>query len=139
MRVQNVSSARAVDPYRNPHLTLRMSRSGPVTVVTVEGEVDGDNAHLIPELVESLTGDATQRLILDLARVTFVSAAGVAAFLHVRNTLAATGGQLVLRDPSPVVLTALAGTHVNRAFHVHTTPRGGDGSSLVPSPPPAAG
>lgn len=121
MSTEQAPLARSADPYRAPHLTLQMSRSGPVTLVGVTGEVDADNAHLIAELVDSLTSNQSQRLVLDLENVTYLSAAGVEALLRVRDTVTVRAGQLILRNPSPIVLTVLAGTRVSRGFHLHTT------------------
>lgn len=64
---------------------------------------------------------------------TYLSAAGVEAFLRVRDTVTAKAGQLILRDPSAIVLTVLAGTRVSRAFHVHTSTNKRERSSLLPS------
>lgn len=121
MSHEQVSLARPTDPYRVAHLTLRMSRSGPVTLVTVQGEVDTDNAHLIPELVDSLTSNASQRVLLDLANVTAIGAAGVEALLRVRDIVTGKAGQLIVRDPAPNVLTVFAGTRVTRGFQIHTS------------------
>jgi anti-anti-sigma factor len=85
------------------------------------GAVDADNAHLISELVDSLTRNQSQRLVLDLAQVAYLSAAGVEALLRVRDAVTARAGRLILRDPSPIVLTVLAGTRVTRGFHLHAT------------------
>lgn len=101
-------------------LSLRMTTSRAVTIVTVSGEVDADNAHLIPELVDCLPDNQLQRLVLDLAQVTLLGAAGVEALLRVRDSVAVKGGQLILRNPSPTVSTVLAGTRVARGFHIHT-------------------
>lgn len=121
MSTQEGLLAGNTDPYRDPHLTLEMSRSGPVTVVTVKGEVDGDNAHLLAELVESLGSTQSERLVLDLAQVTFLAAAGVEALLRVRDAVTTKSGQLIVRNPSAIVLTVLAGTRVVRSFQIHTT------------------
>ncbi|HEX8630688.1 MAG TPA: STAS domain-containing protein [Catenuloplanes sp.] len=133
MSHEKVSPARPTDRYRDPHLTLQMSRSGPVTLVSVRGEVDTDNAHLIPELVDSLTSNASQRVLLDLANVTFLSAAGVEALLRVRDIVAGKAGQLIVRDPAPIVLTVFAGTRVTRGFQIHTSPQRDAGPAIVPA------
>ena len=142
MSADQVPVPRKVDPYRAPHLTLHLSRSGPVPLVVVTGEVDADNAHLLPELVDSLTGNQSQRLVLDLAQVTYLSAAGVEALLRVRDAVTARAGELILRNPSPIVLTVLAGTRAIRGFHLHTThrrdraPRAVPGRDDLPAPEP---
>ncbi|HEX8630797.1 MAG TPA: STAS domain-containing protein [Catenuloplanes sp.] len=120
--MSNVSvPVRQTDPYRQPHMSLQLTTSGAVAVVKVTGEVDADNAHLIPELVDCLPAHQLQRLVLDLVEVTFICAAGAHALVRVRETVTVAAGQLIVRDPSPVVLTVLAGCRVIQAFQIHRT------------------
>ena len=74
--------------------------------------------------------------MLDLAQVTFFSAAEIEALLRVRDAVMATAGHLILRNPSPIVLTVLAGARVTHGFQIHTS-RQGDTRLLFSRPVPA--
>lgn len=93
-------------------MCLELDRSGPAIVVRVRGEIDLDNAHLLPELVDGLGDLALQRLVLDLAQVTFFGAAGVRALLETRRAVTGKGGRLIVTNPAPVVRAVLAATGV---------------------------
>ncbi len=82
MSIRKVSGPPFSDPepvevHHGWHMSLDLVRSGPATVVTVHGDIDIDNAHLIPELVGCLGEAPLQRFLLDLAQVSFLGAAGI--------------------------------------------------------------
>jgi anti-anti-sigma factor len=79
-----------------PMLSLRPSRWAGATAVEVIGDVDLASAPVFTDLVDDITRDRLDRVVLDLARVTFFCAAG--AVLHARDAIAAAGGELVLFD-----------------------------------------
>src|SRR4051794_1967886 len=100
-------------------MSLELAKYGPATVIAVSGEIDRDNAHLLTDLIAGLHGPELQPLVLNLQRVRFIGAAGVNALLRVRHLVARQQGELILRNPSPIVMTVLAGTQVRSAFQIH--------------------
>ena len=115
-----------VEPYRDRDrlMSLKVTRSGRVAVIAVSGEVDICNGHLLSELAERVLRDDPLRLVVDLAEVTFFGAAGVRALLWIRMAVGAEAGQLILRNPSRITLTALTATGEIDQFHITTsTPR----------------
>ncbi|SIM85436.1 STAS domain-containing protein [Micromonospora cremea] len=103
-------STRRQIPPAEPIMTLSLDTVGPATVITVSGEVDMSNAHLITDLTEHAIGRLPARLVLDLSSVTFFSAHGISALLRTQNTAAHAQVQLILRDAAPCVITILAAT-----------------------------
>ncbi|MFT4596808.1 MAG: anti-anti-sigma factor [Paracrocinitomix sp.] len=69
--------------------------------VVLSGEID---THTSPLLEEHLDGidDATSA-VLDLAAVSFISSAGLAAMLTAQSRLKAAGGSLTVRNPTSAV------------------------------------
>lgn len=102
----------------DPSLSLSLVDIGPLPVLAAAGEVDLTSAHLLTDLVERLLRDEPLRLVLDLAAVTFFGAEGITALLRIRGAVAAQAGELVLRDPSPVVLRTLTITGTADAFRI---------------------
>ncbi|MET8280380.1 STAS domain-containing protein [Micromonospora sp. NPDC005174] len=78
------------------------------------GEIDMSNAHLLTELVESLSATPAPLITLDLSEVRFLGAHGVSALLRARELAISAGGRLTLHDPSPFVLRVLAACKVLR-------------------------
>jgi anti-anti-sigma factor len=115
---------------RDCQMSLELVRCGPATIVTVRGEIDVDNAYLIPELAGCLGEVPVYRLTLDLAHVTFFGAAGIRALLQTRAVVRSNGGRLILADPSSAVRTALTATYLTDSFQIDTTrPANGFASS----------
>lgn len=73
--------------------------SGPPTVV-VSGDVDLGTAGHLAAIMQTVTDPPPRRLVLDLAGVGFLGAAGLDVIDTVAARLAPDGGRLVLRSPS---------------------------------------
>jgi anti-anti-sigma factor len=112
-----------VEPYRDRDrlMSLTVTSSGRVAVIAVSGEVDIGNGHLLSELAERVLRHDPMRLVVDLAKVTFFGAAGVRALVRIRAAVSAEAGQLILRNPSRITVTALTATRDIDQFQIHTT------------------
>lgn len=111
-----------VEPgHRDPLMSLQVTRSDRVAVIAVSGEVDTSNAHLLSGLAERVLRDDPLRLVVDLANVRFFGAAGIRALLRISAAVSAEAGQLLLRNPSRITLTALTATRDIDQFQIHTT------------------
>jgi anti-anti-sigma factor len=96
------------DPGQASALSMELSGCGADVVITIRGELERDTDHLLIELVDHVVRDHAGPVILDMAGVTFLCAHGVGALLRVRDMIAAAGGRLTLRDPSPPTRRILA-------------------------------
>ncbi|WP_433719124.1 STAS domain-containing protein [Actinoplanes sp. CA-051413] len=102
--------------------TLSTDEAGAVTVVRACGELDRDTAPALIEHADHLVAEHSPLvLVLDLAGVDHLGAAGITALLHVREALVRRGGRLVLREPSPPVRTVLRLGQVAGLFDVDAT------------------
>jgi len=88
-----------------PALRAAVTRSGDTAVVTVTGELDLATAEgLRARLVQVEDGDPPPAtVVLDVAGLDFIDAAGIAVLLSAQRSVAARGGQLCLRAPSRMV------------------------------------
>ncbi|MFI7574268.1 STAS domain-containing protein [Micromonospora sp. NPDC049497] len=93
-----------------PIMTLALDSEGPATLITVRGEVDMSNAHLVNELAEHAIARRPAHLVLDLSRVTFFSAHGVSALLRTHDAATRARVPLTLHDPAPCVTHLLTAT-----------------------------
>jgi anti-sigma B factor antagonist len=125
---------RMPDGGREPVLTLTLLRAGPLTEVELCGVVDLGSARLLTDLIDRVVVQyAPLWLVLDLARVRLLSAAGISALLHARDAVTAQDGRLILRNPSPMTCRVLDITNMARHFDVRTStmrPETATGSDL---------
>src|SRR6266480_488656 len=85
----------------NEHaLTIKTSRDGPVCVLTVSGDLDLSQADGFLQLAARAIDGRTERLVLDLAGVTFLDCAGVRA-LAIATRFVPRGCPVVVRSLSP--------------------------------------
>jgi anti-sigma B factor antagonist len=103
-----------------PILSLCLTNHGDIKVITVGGELDLDTAHLLTELVDRVADQRPARVVIDMADVTLLCAAGLSALLRARETIAAVGGRLVLLAPSAPTQKTLAITDTERLFEYDT-------------------
>ncbi|MFC4020820.1 STAS domain-containing protein [Micromonospora sp. GCM10011542] len=95
-------------------MRLDSTRQGSTKQLSVAGKVDMSNAHLLVEQVELLARTPPPQIALDLSAVTYLGAHGVTALLRAHHLVVHLGGQLTLRNPSPVVRYILGVTGVRQ-------------------------
>ncbi|MFG1674058.1 STAS domain-containing protein [Micromonospora sp. NPDC049282] len=105
----------------DPIMWLSCEVQGDVTRVSVAGEIDLSNAHLLMELLENVAAP-TPLVAVDLSEVTFFGANGTDALVRARRLVAERGGRLTLCDPSPVVRRVLDVTGTLTGFEVADRP-----------------
>ena len=84
----------------------------------LRGTVDATTADDLAALVDQLVGDGYRELVLDLAEVDFMGAAGLRALVRADDALRAAGGGLVLRNAPRMVRRILAITELDRTIAV---------------------
>ncbi|MFD9794140.1 STAS domain-containing protein [Streptomyces sp. NPDC059070] len=90
-------------PSRN--VRVGVSRTGGAVTVHVAGELDVASAPVVARALQGGLVEQSQRVVLDLSRVTFCGMAGVDLLLDARRSAAEAGGALmVARAHSAVVL-----------------------------------
>jgi anti-anti-sigma factor len=105
-----------------PMFTLSTDEAGAVTVVRACGELDRDTAPALTKHAGHLVAEHSPLLlVLDLAGVNYLGAAGITALLYVRDALVRRGGRLVLQEPSSQVRKVLHLGQVAGLFDVDGT------------------
>jgi anti-anti-sigma factor len=103
-------------------LSVERTSTGPVTVITVRGELTYGTTQPLTDLVDRVVQDeAPLRVVLDLTDVTFCCSAGIHALLHTREQVTAAAGHLVLHQPSRPVHRVLLITGDHRHFDIRHT------------------
>ncbi|SCF24396.1 anti-anti-sigma factor [Micromonospora purpureochromogenes] len=109
-----------------PVMSLHCEHEGPLTVVSVHGEVDMSNAHLLVDLVAGLARHPAPRVVLDLSGVRFVDLHAVRALIEADRLLREAAGGLALRRPPRCVSRLLHLTATAHLFGVDEGPVPGD-------------
>ncbi|MEV4490152.1 STAS domain-containing protein [Micromonospora coxensis] len=138
---QDLSPTSPGSPLREPVLSLSWRCDGPATLVTVSGEIDMSNAHLLVELVESLCRTAAPTVSLDLTAVTYFGAHGISALLRAHELVTSAGGRLAVDRTSAFVRYLLGVTGVGAHLELGATapPAAVPVAARAPLPRPSGG
>ncbi len=88
-------------------MNIATSTVGGVSVVTVQGTIDGSTAPLAQEQILPLV-QTRCRLLLDMSRVDFMSSAGLRMMLLLYRRVAGSSGQVVLAGLSEEIRDTMA-------------------------------
>ena len=102
---------------------LRISvTSGPThSLVTLAGECDLHTGRQLRDVLTSEVSRGAQRMIMDLAGLTFMDSTGMQVLLGVRTVLGVRGGTMALVSPQPVVARILELTGADQYIPVYAS------------------
>ena len=81
-----------------PALTIGERWDADVAIATVCGEIDISTVGIFSEQLGRLAGKNPQRLVIDLAGVSFVDSSGLGGFVRIRRALP-PGCPVIIRSP----------------------------------------
>ncbi|MCG5438104.1 STAS domain-containing protein [Micromonospora foliorum] len=120
-------------------MSLTLTDEGLAKLITVSGEIDMSNAHLLTELVEFVCRQPAPVIALDLSRVRFFGAHAVSALLQAQDIATDARAAVLLRDPAPCVTYILATTGALRSFRFGRTCRTPESAARPMTVPPPIG
>jgi anti-sigma B factor antagonist len=98
-------------------LSIEVSRNDGIAEVRVSGELDLATAPDLSEVLDPLAA-SEQRVVVDLAGLTFMDSSGLAALLAAHKVLADGGGVLELRSPQPAIIRLVHTVGLEDVFEV---------------------
>jgi len=105
-------------------IELRLESGAAQAVLHVSGRLTaGESQMRLREAVDPLLDRGFERVVLDLARVSYLDSAGLGELLRARARAAEHGTALVVRDPSAQVATLLHLTGVDAILTDQPAPR----------------
>jgi anti-anti-sigma factor len=107
----------------NPGLDLSVQTAGDITIAELAGELDIASASALRERLLSLLRPGSSRLVIDLSKVTFCDASGLAVLVNTGRRARLLGGFLHLAAVSPQVGQVLNVTGLRRQFAIFPTVR----------------
>jgi anti-sigma B factor antagonist len=99
-------------------LDLSTTSQGSCVVVTVDGEIDLDNASDLSEVALAAMREIGPSVVLDLSGVTFMDSTGLKVLLAVHKRAELAGGRLVLAGPTRSVNRVVSITGFDQMFTV---------------------
>ena len=106
----------ADDPYGG--FAVSVEFVGGAVVLVVRGEVDTFSAAELHALLTAMVDSGHRTIVVDLAAVSFLDAAGLGVFARGAARLRAGSGTLTLRSPSQMVLRLLSLTRLDEVVRV---------------------
>jgi anti-anti-sigma factor len=88
-------------------LTVHTEQRGDVVVLSVAGELDMATAPQLQDEITDLLDRGRNRLVFDLAELTFCDSTGLSVFVRAKNSCDEAGGVLRLAAPQRGVLRIL--------------------------------
>jgi anti-sigma B factor antagonist len=98
----------------NPRLEVSAQTAGGITVATLTGELDIASAPALRDQLLGLLRPGSSRLVLDLSRVSFCDASGLAVLVNTGRRAGLLGGFLRLAAVSPPASRVLILTGLHR-------------------------
>jgi anti-sigma B factor antagonist len=78
--------------------------------------IDRESQSVLDEAAASALADGIDRLVIDLAAVSFCDSSGLSLFVRLHREVAGRGGSLRLAGARPLVRTVLEATNLDRLF-----------------------
>ena len=97
-----------------------LAERGSALVLSLAGELDLYNAPALREALQDAVARSPERLVVDLAEVTFIDSTALGALVEARSQLR-DGGAFALAAPGLEVRRALEVSGLDRHFAVHET------------------
>ena len=102
-------------------LTVQTEQRGDVVVVSVAGELDMATAPQLQDQISDLLEKGRNRLVFDLAEVSFCDSTGLSVFVRAKNSTDDAGGTVRLAAPQRGVLRILEVSGLVEVLHTYPT------------------
>jgi anti-sigma B factor antagonist len=100
---------------------VAVQRTASETVVTVRGELDMATTPELRATLAEVLAFSPDRLVVDAHLLTFVDSTGLSALMLAERRCRIQGGQLVLRDPTPVLRRLIDLAGVEAVLQIETS------------------
>lgn len=99
-------------------LRLTVRRQGALVRIEVHGELDLATSTDLSALIDQVTGEPGQTLVVDLRALTFCDCAGLNVLVHQHHRLRERGGTLILLRPPPRIQQLLTLIGLDHQLHI---------------------
>jgi anti-sigma B factor antagonist len=99
--------------------SIEITNSNGINIVNLLGRLDIMMAVELEKQMHSLLDSGADRIIIDMARLDFLSSSGLRIFIECAKRIKNVKGRLVLCNPSPSVLRVFKITQLDSVFEIH--------------------
>ncbi len=119
-----------------PLIECEIETGAAQALVRVSGRLTAGDAQMsLRDAIDPLLEQGFERLIVDLARVSYVDSSGLGELLRARARAAEHGTGLVVRDPSPQVASVLRLTGLDAVLRAPTDLSAAPAQGVDAAPP----
>lgn len=93
----------------------------PLAVVKLPAEIDADQAEQVRDTLLAILNRGISVLVIDMTQTTFCGVAGASAVARAQQRALASGAEILLAAPAPIVRRVLAIAGIDRQLPVFTS------------------
>ena len=90
-----------------------------VLILRADGGLNADTAADFVKQLESLIDFGVKKMIIDCAKLTYISSYGIGVLVRLHNKLAKQGGDVKMTSPPSLVLQALNVVGMGKVFEIY--------------------
>ena len=90
-----------------------------IVVLTLKGEFDSFVTNPFNNEIAKVQDDGVHKIVLNMRLVKFVNSTALGAMIRARKSCRASGGDVVISQPSPAVKEAMESLGLDRLFTIH--------------------
>lgn len=98
-----------------------VGRDRDIVAVILSGTIDQENCNYLLDCVAEEILDGRKKLILDCARLEYISSMGLGTLVRVHSRMKKLGGDVKLAALQGTVAQVMSLVGLNRLFHIHPT------------------
>ena len=99
-------------------MPVNIENKNGLTVCQIEGEIDINTSPGIKKSLDKLLQAKTPKIIVNLAKVTYVDSSGLATLVEILKNMRSYGGRLRLTNLSPKVKSLFEITKLEKLFEI---------------------
>jgi anti-sigma B factor antagonist len=105
-------------------MNLIQKDMGDVTILQVEGMISGEEGEDLRDRIRNLVAAARTKVVLDLARVSWINSSGLGTLHHCLGDIREAGGSFKLTNVNPRVRQVLSVSRFDTIFESYSDVRG---------------
>ena len=99
-------------------MAVKTEQKSGLTVCHVEGEIDINTAPDIKKMFDKLITKKEPKIVINLAKVTYVDSSGLATLVEVLKNMRSYGGKMKLSNMSPKIKSLFEITKLEKLFDI---------------------
>ena len=100
-------------------MKIETKKSGPdLEILELDGDLDFHSSPEVRSALSKLAEKQTKKILIDLAKVSYIDSSGLATFVELFQKLKRSGGKLILFNLNPTVRSVFEIAKLDSIFHL---------------------